>query len=457
MLIRFLVENFFSFGERKEFTMIPNKRLRTLLHHKYIENDFEILKIASIYGANGSGKSNLIKSLDLFQKIVIGKTSLLRIKEAKFKFNDDLNNANQILAIDFIQDSVPFYYAIEIEDTKIATEELYISGLGIKDDELIYERKTNVDNKTDIVFSKEFENDEKSQVLKSVILEDFVKPGEPILKLLSNRDNKFLQNAKLAYKWFDKTLQILKPDSRPSALAHKVDVDKEFMNYAKDLMCSFNLGISDLVSEKKEIQDYFGEDNIKIKEVNEIISDLKNNPEQIIGLRSNNGDEIVIVNEGGKIVVKSLKIGHIGKNNKQVLFDLDEESDGTVRLLDFVPAFKSVISNKKVFVIDEMERSIHPLLIKELVQKFSLDENSKGQMIFTTHESNLLDQDFFRLDEIWFTEKNRDGSTDLYSLNDFKEHKTIDIKKGYLNGRYGSIPFLGNLQDLNWHKYDTAE
>lgn len=455
MLIRFLVENFFSFGERKEFTMIPNRRLRTLLHHKYIENDFEILKIASIYGANGSGKSNLIKSLDLFQKIVIGKTSLLRIKETKFKFNDDLNNANQILAIDFIQDSVPFYYAIEIEDTKIATEELYISGLGIKDDELIYERKTNVENKTDIVFSKEFENDEKSQVLKSVILEDFVKPGEPILKLLSNRDNKFLQNAKLAYKWFDKTLQILKPDSRPSALAHKVDVDKEFMNYAKDLMCSFNLGISDLVSEKKKIQDYFGEDNIK--EVNEIINDLKNNPEQIIGLRSNNGDEIIIVNEGEQIVVKSLKIGHIGKNNKQVLFDLDEESDGTVRLLDFVPAFKSVISNKKVFVIDEMERSIHPLLIKELVQKFSLDENSKGQMIFTTHESNLLDQDFFRLDEIWFTEKNRDGSTDLYSLNDFKEHKTIDIKKGYLNGRYGSIPFLGNLQDLNWHKYDTAE
>lgn len=455
MLIRFLVENFFSFGERKEFTMIPNKRLRTLLHHKYNENDFEILKIASIYGANGSGKSNLVKSLDLFQKFVIGKTSLPRIKETKFKFNEDLKNANQILAIDFIQDSVPFYYAIEINDSRIATEELYLSGLGIKEDELIFERKANIDNKTDIVFSEEFENDEKSQILKSVILEDFVKPGEPILKILSNRDNKFLQNAKLAYKWFDQTLQILKPYSKPSALAHKVDVDNEFKNYAKDLMCSFNLGVSDLVSEKKEIQDYFGEDNIN--DVSEIINDLKNKPEQIIGLRSNNGDEIILVNEGEKIVVKSLKIGHIGKKNKQVLFDLNEESDGTVRLLDFVPAFKSVISNKKVYIIDEIERSIHPLLIKELVQKFSLDENTKGQLIFTTHESNLLNQDFFRSDEIWFTEKNRDGSTDLYSLNDFKEHKTIDIQKGYLNGRYGSIPFLGNLQDLNWHNYDTAE
>lgn len=455
MIIRFTVENFFSFGERKEFNMIPNKRLRTLLHHNYIENDFEVLKIASIYGANGSGKSNLIKSLDLLQNIVLGRKFLVRNKNTKFKFNEKQENSAQLLVIEFIQDIVPFYYAIKIDETRIAVEELYVNGLGVKEDELIFERKTDIDNKTEITFSKEFENDEKSQVLKSVILEDFVKPGDPVLKLLSNRDNKFLKKVKLAYKWFDQTLQILKPDSRPSALAHKVDVDKEFQHYAKDLMCSFNLGVTDLISDKKEIQEYFGEDSIK--DVNEFINDLENNPEQIIGLRANNGDEIIIVNENGKIIVKSLKIGHIGKNNKQVLFDLDEESDGTVRLLDFVPAFKSVISDKRVFIIDEIERSIHPLLIKELVQKFSLDQNTKGQLIFTTHESNLLNQEFFRLDEIWFTEKNKDGSTDLYSLNDFKEHKTIDIQKGYLCGRYGSIPFLGNLQDLNWHKYDTTK
>ena len=108
-----------------------------------------------------------------------------------------------------------------------------------------------------------------------------------------------------------------------------------------------------------------------------------------------------------------------------------------------------------MFIIDEIERSIHPLLIKELVKKFSLDPNTKGQLIFTTHESNLLDQKILRQDEIWFAEKNENGSTDIYSLNDFKEHKTIDIQKGYLNGRYGSIPFLANLKDLNWHDYDT--
>ncbi|MCD8264035.1 MAG: hypothetical protein LUD02_07645, partial [Tannerellaceae bacterium] len=95
------------------------------------------------------------------------------------------------------------------------------------------------------------------------------------------------------------------------------------------------------------------------------------------------------------------------------------------------------------------------ILIKELIRKFSLDKETKGQLIFTTHESNLMDQEIFRQDEIWFAEKDINGSTDIYSLSDFKEHSTIDIRKGYLTGRYGSIPFLGNLQDLNWHTYDT--
>jgi len=454
MLIRFSVENLFSFGERKEFTMIPNKRLRTLHHHKYNENGFEILKLASIYGANGSGKSNFIKSINLFKEFVIGKTSIIEIKETRFKFNEDSKDSKQILAIEFIQDSVPFYYAIEINGTRIATEELYLSGLGVRKDELIFERTTNTDNKTDILFSSEFEKDETVEMFKSVI-KDFVNAGEPILKLLSKRDNKFLANTKSAYKWFDETLQIIRPNSKPTPLAHKIDVDKEFKSYAKDLMCSFNLGITDLVSETKEIHEYFGEDNNN--ELNEIVSDLVENPFHIIGMRSSNGDEFNIVNEKDKIVVKTLRVGHKGKDDKKVLFDIKEESDGTVRLLDFVQAFQRVISSKKVYVIDEIERSIHPLLIKELVQKFSLDENTKGQMIFSTHESNLLDQAIFRLDEIWFTEKNRDGATDLYSLSDFKEHKTIDIQKGYLNGRYGSIPFLGNLQDLNWHDYDTSE
>ena len=452
MIIRLVIENLFSFGDRKEFSTIPNNRLKTLENHKYKVNNFDILKLSSIYGANGAGKSNIIKSLHLFQKLIIREKIPFKLKDTQFKFNSEDSNNLQTFAIEFMQEGTAFYYGIELLENIISTEELYISGLGIKEDKLIFERKTDKEQNTSIKFLEEFENDEKSQLLKSILLEEFVKPDEPILKLISNRDNKFLQDVKKAFNWFDNTLQIVTPTAKPRALAHKIDTDTDFKQYAEEIMCSFNIGITSLSSEKKDIKDFFGEDNEN--ELDKIIKELEDSPKKMIGLRSRSGDEFVIVKEGEKIWVKTLKVEHQGRDNKKAMFDLDEESDGTVRLLDFVPAFKNIISEEKVYFIDEIERSIHPLLIKELVKKFSLDNNTKGQLIFTTHESNLLDQEIFRQDEIWFVEKDKNGSTDLYSLSDFKEHKTIDIRKGYLNGRYGSIPFLGNLTDLNWHQHD---
>jgi len=286
-----------------------------------------------------------------------------------------------------------------------------------------------------------------------VLLEDFVKPNRPILRLISNRDNEFLSGAKDAFKWFSNTLRIITPDSKPSALAQKIETDNNFKNYAEEIMCSFHVGVTSIISEKEEINDFFGNKNGE--DVAELIQKVEDSPAKMFGLRSARGGELIISKENDKTYVKQLKLEHKGRNGIIKRFDLEEESDGTIRLLDFIPAFKDLISKGKVFFIDEIERSIHPLLIKELLRKFISDKESTGQLIFTTHESNLLDQDLFRQDEIWFAEKDTNGVTDLYSLSDFKEHKTIDIRKGYLNGRYGSIPFLANLKDLNWHKDDT--
>lgn len=453
MIVRLVLENLFSFGERKEFTTIPNNRLKTLEDHKYDINGFNLLKISSIYGANGAGKSNIIKSLQLFQRLIVKEEIPFKLKDTQFKFNNDSKTRGQIFGIEFIQESTAFYYAIELINNIVSREELYLSGLGKEADKLIFERSTDEKEVTNIKFSNDFENDEKSLILKSILLEEFVKSNEPILKLISNRDNKFLKDAKKAFNWFNETLQIITPTSKPRALAHRIDKDTNFKKYAEDIMCSFNIGISSLISEKKEIKEFFGKNSES--EIDNLIKKLEDSPKKMVGLRSKRGDEIVIVKEDEKIWVKNLKLTHTDQNNNSVLFDLDDESDGTIRLLDFVPAFQDIITKDKVYVIDEIERSIHPLLIKELIRKFSLDPDTKGQLIFTTHESNLLDQEIFRQDEIWFTEKDDNGSTDLYSLSDYKEHKTIDIRKGYLNGRYGSIPFLGNLNDLNWHQYDT--
>lgn len=447
MLIRFAIDNMFSFGELKEFTTIPNHRLKTLNHHKYNLGGIEVLKLSSIYGANGAGKSNLVQSLYLFQKMITKKEIPFKLKDTQFKFSD---RKEQTFAVEFVQDETPLYYAVVLSENIVLTEELYISGLGQEKDQLIFERKT-IDNETKLTFLSDFERDEKSQVLKAVLLEDFIKPNEPILKLLSNRDNKFLKDVKKAYEWFSDTLEIITPGSKPRALAHKIDTDSDFKKYAEDLMASFNIGIKSLATEKKTIQEFFGRDNEN--ELDGLIKRLEKSPKKMLGWRSRRGDEIIIVKENGEIWVKTLVIEH-SSSSKSAFFDLNEESDGTVRLLDFVPAFKNVISSRKVYVVDEIERSIHPLLIKELIKKFSIDNKTQGQLIFTTHESNLLDQEIFRQDEIWFAEKDLNGSTDLYSLNDFREHKTIDIQKGYLNGRYGSVPFLGNLENLNWQEYD---
>ena len=445
-----VIENLFSFGERKEFNMIPNNRLKTLNDHKYDVNGFDLLKLSSIYGANGAGKSNLVKSLQLFQALVVTEEIPVGFKNAQFKFNSG-DNKKQVIAVEFVQDDIGFYYGIEILDGIVSTEELYLSGLGRKKDELLFERKTDKDRNSKILFLKAFEDDERSQLLKSVLLEELVKPNKPILKLISNRNNQFLKDVKKAFSWFQNTLQIITPELSPATLAHDIDIDAFFHQYAQNTMRSFNIGITSLTSEKVEIHEFFGDsDKDQLKQ---IIQHFEVSPDRILFTRDKN--DIAIVKEEDKIWVKSLKVKHTGGNNKSVSFGLGEESDGTIRLLDFIPAFYELISEQKVFIIDEIERSIHPLLIKELVKKFSLDSQTKGQLIFTTHESNLLDQELFRRDEIWFAEKDESGSTDLYSLSDFKEHKTIDIRKGYLNGRYGSIPFLGNLQDLNWHQNDT--
>jgi AAA15 family ATPase/GTPase len=452
MLIRVVLENIFSFGEEVEFNMLPYKRLGTLPHHQYDFGDVSLLKMTGIYGANGAGKSNLIKTLHYLQLFVDRGKYPFNLKNAEFKFNRNLDKP-QTIAVEFIEDGVPYVYAIQLKNNSILREELYKSGLGVGKDSLVYER-FNENGKVNINFDSSFNNSAKGELLREILISDFLQSDSLSLKILSNRENDYFDDCKRAYRWLTKTLVIIHPSSKPTALAHQIDTSSEFKSYAEDMMCSFNIGISSLELEKKSIDEFFGEDNDKDKV--EIIASLDENPNAIIGLKTQGKDEFVVVKENGNYWVKQLRIKHKAVN-EEVLFDLEEESDGTIRLLDFVPAFRSLKVSRKVYLVDEIERSIHPLLIKKLVEKYSKDKFTMGQLVFTTHESNLLDQSIFRQDEIWFAEKDKLGNTHLYSLSKFKEHKTIDIQKGYLSGRYGAIPFLNDLENLNWSQYDTQE
>lgn len=449
-----MIKNFLSFGEQKEFNMIPSRSKR-LGHHKFNFQDIELLKFSSIYGANGAGKSNLIRAMLALQKIILHEKLPVDIKNTIFKLSEEQNESTQILGVEFIQNNKAFYYTIEITDKCITTEELYESGLGRKDDVLIFERKSDKNNNTTLKFLDAFENDEESKAFKKVLEKNFIKPDKPIFKLLTTLDNSYLKDVDIALEWFNSTLQIMTPKSKPEAFVHKIDIDQNFKKFAEDMICSFNTGICGIESQKRSINELKTKENDEA--IEEILKQLDETESDFITGRTQTGQEIVFTKENDDIYAKNLVLKHELKDGSSKPFSLNEVSDGTKRLIDFVPAFSRIITENSVLLIDEIERSIHPLLIKELLKKVSKDKKIQGQLIFTTHESNLLDQEILRQDEIWFIEKDNNGNSDLYSLSDFKVHHTKNIRKGYLNGRYGAIPFLSNLSDLNWHNYDTEK
>ena len=148
-------------------------------------------------------------------------------------------------------------------------------------------------------------------------------------------------------------------------------------------------------------------------------------------------------------MIKQFVFKQTGINNYQGEMDIEDQSDGTVKLLNLIPAIYDVVHKEKVICIDELENSIHPKLISAIVEFYS-SSTTKGQLIFSTHEIELLNQQrLMRPDEVWFTEK-INGSTKLYSLNDFKEHSTINIKNGYMDGRYGGVPSI----DINDKEFE---
>ena len=219
--------------------------------------------------------------------------------------------------------------------------------------------------------------------------------------------------------------------------------------FANSLIPLLNTGINKIFVEKEKIEDLTNQGDVK-----NLFARIKKQPNSPLVLSNKEtGEEITVVNENGDVFIKKLITTHINDKGKDVAFSIGMESDGTKRLIDYIPALNGIINEERVYIIDEIERSIHPIAIKKIISKISLDTSAKGQLIFTTHESCLLDQDILRPDEIWFAQKDIDGASRLYSLSDFKIHNTANIENGYLNGRFGGIPFLSNLQDLNWHKY----
>jgi hypothetical protein len=236
--------------------------------------------------------------------------------------------------------------------------------------------------------------------------------------------------------WFREGLVLIGPNEPVEALGHMLDRDSDFLSFASAFLKSASTGVDHLEILKEEISN------------DDPRSVLRNMPLGAVKLTVDNS-EALLDREEDHLYQISIQAAHEFEAGKVFRLRLGNESDGTRRLLDLLSALYGPRTKRTVCVIDEIDRSLHPILVKEFLEFFLKScDGGPRQLIVTTHESNLLDQDLLRRDEIWFAEKDQSASTRLYSLLDFKVRNDLEIRKHYLQGRFGAVPFLGNLHSL---------
>ena len=442
MLLRFIIENVSSFKEAVEFNTFPSSKSHSHGNHKMTCGHVTALRMSAIYGANGAGKSNLLFALRLLKSMV--ETESLRnisvYESLSFKLDEECINKPSGLAIEFYHNQKVFYYHVEFDRESVFLEELYLSER-TKDVELFKREGSTISMNGDY-FAKGF----KTQFVE--VLDRLVRPDMLLLSFMGKYYSAEMPFVSEAYSWFVDKLEIILPDSTIHVVPHLFDSNILFSELVNSMMPELKTGISRLFVRKEELD----EENIKGNdELLRLIKQAKLHPGEPQIMKVNWAGEISnVVSEEGKVYMKTLVAVHRMEDGKEINMAFASESDGTRRLVDYMPLFYAVTNEDKVYVVDEIERSIHPILIKSLMERLSHSEKASGQLIFSTHESGLLDQDIFRPDEIWFAQKDAEQATQLYPLSDFNIHKTANIENGYLNGRYGGIPFLSNLKDLHW-------
>ncbi len=416
---------------------------KTHKHHVYKAGKVEVLKAAAIYGANGAGKSNLVKAIGYLQELVREGAINTSINSKKFKLDLACQDKPVRFEIEFFTNEKLYAYGLVIDHTAVLEEWLYEVGI-TKKDKLIFERTTDELGRPNLAFAKEYQKTQKQRLLTELMRDNLLKEGQ---LLLGKHEELKINEIRNAQSWIDSMVKVMYPDT-----SFFTELLLPLLSNDTELLSISDLGIDDFKTKKISIDSLADVSEALKEEINEAL-DSKQSVVRYVG------DKLVeFVREGGRDVALKVVIIHKVGDNIPVEFDLTEESDGTRRVLDYIPLTAWYIAGGHTVFVDEIDRSIHPNLIKALIKNTLGKEDTKGQLIFTTHESNLLDLNIFRQDEIWFAEKERNtGATHFYSLSEFKPRYDLDIKKGYLNGRFGAIPFLGDLENLNWNQHVETE
>ncbi|MFZ2969273.1 MAG: ATP-binding protein [Sulfuricurvum sp.] len=442
MLKRFTVENFSSYKDENRLELTAG---RTEMHPNHLVefSKVKILKSAILYGANASGKSNLIKAMEYAKEIILKNLDNVETYKKYFRLDSEKFSKPTQFKFEVELDKRFFAYGFSVLLQQKEIEEEWLFEIGNTSPEMIFERKKNSITLGKILKEKKIKN------RFDIYSEDMKNQSHQLF--LSEIASKELEIEEIAifnqlYDWFNKKLIVIYPNTTFGGIS-SISRDNKLSKIFKKYLHEFDTGIIDISSIDEDFEKSFKDLPSKVKQ--EIEKDLKKNIENSKKIKMTlqiNGILYTIYKDGtGELKVQ--KLGLIHSKEIEDLFELKDESDGTQRLFDLIPLI-SKFREDYTIVIDEFDRSLHPKLARKFFELFYSVVNSKSQLIVTTHESNLLDLNLVRRDEIWFAEKDNNGASKLFTMNQFSVRYDSKIEKAYLLGRYGAVPIFKTFDEI---------
>jgi AAA15 family ATPase/GTPase len=428
MLIKFSIRNFKTFRDKVEISLIASNYDKFREDENIIKEPkfgMRLLKSAVIYGANASGKSKLIEAFGIMRKFVINSSKDSQkgepIPVSPYMFDERSQNQSSEFEVVFIYKNDMYRYGFESTSTKVVAEWLYYRP-NTKEIQLFYRDEMHFD-----IHKRSFPKG------LSITKENLVRPNALLLSVAAQFNDKRSGDV---LEWF-KRFKII------SGL-HEEGYQRYTMGKTKENDVKIK------ILELLKVAD-FGIDDIRIKSME--VTDLpKNMPKEIREMieRKVKEDKFEVL---GDVITthKQYDLNH--QQSGFVNLSLGEdESSGTQKFYALTGPILDVIKHGYVFVVDELDSKLHPNLICKIVELFNSQSLNplNAQLIFNTHDTNLLSSGLFRRDQVWFTEKDRFGAATLYSLSDFKSKVRKDEKfeDNYIAGKYGAIPYLGDFTKL---------
>ncbi|MCQ2914024.1 MAG: ATP-binding protein [Alphaproteobacteria bacterium] len=427
MLLNFSVSNFGSINEKINFSLFSGKISKQHSNHLIKNNFFKVLKGAAIYGANASGKTNFVRALEAFCSCVLSEnTKFILAHQFKLSKNTEYTE----FEVDFQINGISYRYSLKTNGIEIPFEQLSILQKNGNLKELFTRKFLKVEIKGMLEKSSDWFNNRTFQS-STTFLYKLAQDG-----IEDNRSKICGSNYIIDTLNFFEQLVIANPNSYINPVAFGLYFNQyDYQNYLKRLLKIADLGISDVMwvlLSKDETENYF----------KSALKSNRNYNEGTLFSKTSDGNIIAIVINQNEVKGFELRTIH-----NEVSFKINEESDGTKRLIDLSLSFFLLRNPNTCLFVDELDCRLHPFLSKFLIQEHMENENSLGQLIVTLHDLNLMANDIWRTDEIWFTEKRQDGSTDLYSLYQFTPRFDKDLQKGYIQGKYGAIPMIGAFEN----------